>query len=1182
VDSALALRARNTRDVKPLISKFAEELTQNAGSDDSKSRFAEDDGTLAKMRLDALKLNTSVEHATENWGIGTITSTMEMNDANLAQVKFPEVGKETWVQFASLKLVASPQKPVTVAPLASNNHAIEPPAPRARPAEKPKPPRRKTKLTVAEKVLKWATAHYRKHPDLETLPTRAIIAKQAKVDVGQVIHSWPKIKEGLMGSGIPNLVTAIQTYEKTRAALYSEFDLDTAIEFIRKNIVRARLPIDIQGRMARECFESTTVMIHNHWNEVLIGLVNTHKERLVKTAIHWIQDNNEHIPAFELAVDEYIDWLSEQGKGKAKQLARLQTLRGEKAKPVHVSRKQLARARFAEMNWTKPNQRALATNHVARKAVKLGMHTWLTKTLVNHGLKGKEDDIIAIIERGHGPIIPPDPVPFFIGDKQLQIEWKALSAKEVKLTVSVVGEAKTSPEKVLQGTGKRTSSHFAEHPTIGGDMPGSALIYFVQQAKNALARGDHVSSLKFCTKVYAATPKTSLTEKNIEACTDLMMLLSKLEEYETAIELSNTVLASDSKCLMAHCVKAASLHQLGRKEEGDAAFREAQRQIPDFGKKMAVALRDVGQKIAAVSSVLQDSQPHLSQTGATSPPGEEEFLRLMRRAATLMQAGNLDGAEGLLNQAREIKPDAEAVYLNLGNLFLLRRNYTQAARHFQKSVELNPDYHMGYLSLGQFMLRRLNDPSGAILTLTKAIEAIEKEIDTVGPHSNRTMILIQSLIIRAEAYEKQGQTSNAIADRARIQELQSRFAENNEAQDRIIPIETIYQDNKLNVVLLERLLSEEATAILKEKAGRDNVRMRIRLVGSAKYLCDRQGWCPMEPVRDIDVTGITASKIEGIDYKDIAHSALAAVNSRILGADAKPALPEDIFARLFNVVSWHEDKRDFSEEEFEILKLIANETEPWHLDEAAVRRIAKRYISLLYYFGDREIYQKYRAELLERYNDPASLRKWLLLEIKQQSYIQQLKDDLGNVSKKGHMLARLQTNAPWLLGEPEDGFEVGTARFAEGTVKKVLIADDTPKKRKAAEEAVRAKWPNLTELVIVKGGTGATKALEDGGFDIVILDINMPKPSGLAISQDLKKPGTALQKANPDVVVVINSANRVNKNIRPLSGLDFERLGSSWDECLVAAEAKVEENKASKFAEEHADWKRSQDLDRSL
>ena len=84
--------------------------------------------------------------------------------------------------------------------------------------------------------------------------------------------------------------------------------------------------------------------------------------------------------------------------------------------------------------------------------------------------------------------------------------------------------------------------------------------------------------------------------------------------------------------------------------------------------------------------------------------------------------GNIQGSLDLHEKALEINPKAPKIINSLGSLYLRKREYTLAEKHFKKVIEKNSYFVLGYLNLG--IIRRIQGKLDEALDL---LDLVEKE-----------------------------------------------------------------------------------------------------------------------------------------------------------------------------------------------------------------------------------------------------------------------------------------------------------------------------------------------------------------------------------------------------------------------------------------------------------------------
>lgn len=86
--------------------------------------------------------------------------------------------------------------------------------------------------------------------------------------------------------------------------------------------------------------------------------------------------------------------------------------------------------------------------------------------------------------------------------------------------------------------------------------------------------------------------------------------------------------------------------------------------------------------------------------------------------------------------------------------------------------------------------------------------------------------------------------------------------------------------------------------------------------------------------------------------------------------------------------------------------------------------------------------------------------------------------------------------------------------------KKILIVEDDPYIREVYEEILKESGYSVT--IAADGEEGLAK-LKEGGFDLTLLDIMMPKKNGLELLSEIKN--TPIKQANGPIIVLTNLAN---------------------------------------------------------
>ncbi|PJE69991.1 response regulator [Candidatus Shapirobacteria bacterium CG10_big_fil_rev_8_21_14_0_10_48_15] len=97
--------------------------------------------------------------------------------------------------------------------------------------------------------------------------------------------------------------------------------------------------------------------------------------------------------------------------------------------------------------------------------------------------------------------------------------------------------------------------------------------------------------------------------------------------------------------------------------------------------------------------------------------------------------------------------------------------------------------------------------------------------------------------------------------------------------------------------------------------------------------------------------------------------------------------------------------------------------------------------------------------------------------------------------------------------------------------KKILIVEDEQYLRELYEEIIKDEG---FAVDTAKDGWEGYSAMSKGGYDLVLLDIMLPKLDGLEILQKLKKAGLP-KKANKKVVILTN----LSKDLAIAHGLEL-------------------------------------------
>jgi len=262
------------------------------------------------------------------------------------------------------------------------------------------------------------------------------------------------------------------------------------------------------------------------------------------------------------------------------------------------------------------------------------------------------------------------------------------------------------------------------------------------------------------------------------------------------------------------------------------------------------------------------------------------------------------------------------------------------------------------------------------------------------------LIIIITFTLQSNGVSSSIRTSDAL--RPKSFALQSAAGKASSAAATVM-YETVLKDGKLNVFLLEKLLSEEATALLQQEIPRPDMDVRVRFVGSAKYLCDDDGWLLISAVESFDVHAVLDKRAYDFSPEDIIKKAIKRVSERVTQTGQSDISLDLIFKGRLNWVMLLFDKYERSRLESgykSIRHKVAIYQRDYVTDEKMFRvsmhqrhrveddisimlerglgahdlylylsKRAKYYIQILYYFGNVDTYKRYRDRFLEVYAD---------------------------------------------------------------------------------------------------------------------------------------------------------------------------------------------------------------------
>jgi CheY-like chemotaxis protein len=107
---------------------------------------------------------------------------------------------------------------------------------------------------------------------------------------------------------------------------------------------------------------------------------------------------------------------------------------------------------------------------------------------------------------------------------------------------------------------------------------------------------------------------------------------------------------------------------------------------------------------------------------------------------------------------------------------------------------------------------------------------------------------------------------------------------------------------------------------------------------------------------------------------------------------------------------------------------------------------------------------------------------------------------------------------------------------------RVLIVDDDP----ASAELTERRLKSVADVDFNEGPEGALAKIETGGYDVVLLDLNMPGTSGLHSLDVLKKMGNASR-----VVLYSSMDESALAEIARTAGVDYLTKSATKDEMIA-------------------------------
>ncbi len=187
--------------------------------------------------------------------------------------------------------------------------------------------------------------------------------------------------------------------------------------------------------------------------------------------------------------------------------------------------------------------------------------------------------------------------------------------------------------------------------------------------------------------------------------------------YQEAIQQADLILKKDPKSETAWDVKTKAYSLSGKTEEARQAINFA----------LAVVENPVPFELQKIN-LDQVRNPHqalpASQRLAEAYP--EDTAVLNNLALKLIQAGEVDKAETVLQRSLILNPTNPETLVNLGTVDRLRGNLDQALAHLSEAIRLQPGFVEAYLEMGLTYQDR-RDVGSAIQTYHKAIAMVSND-----------------------------------------------------------------------------------------------------------------------------------------------------------------------------------------------------------------------------------------------------------------------------------------------------------------------------------------------------------------------------------------------------------------------------------------------------------------------
>lgn len=189
-----------------------------------------------------------------------------------------------------------------------------------------------------------------------------------------------------------------------------------------------------------------------------------------------------------------------------------------------------------------------------------------------------------------------------------------------------------------------------------------------------------------------------------------------MKEYMSAIFEYDKVIELNPKYAIAWNNRGAAKSWMGKMTEALDDYNQAIELNPNYAKayeNRGKAFRALGDHEKSVADFKRAEKLYRSNKGAD---------KLIEEALDLLAHDKANEAFEILNQAAELYPDNQFVFVNRGNIYNNNfKNYEAAIQDYNKTIEINPKFSWPYLNRA-IAYERLKIWDKAIDDYTKAIE----------------------------------------------------------------------------------------------------------------------------------------------------------------------------------------------------------------------------------------------------------------------------------------------------------------------------------------------------------------------------------------------------------------------------------------------------------------------------